>query len=123
MRLEIAALRDFDSAPVFTPAGWSVQPRPMRPRRVRSSPKPDIASRDWPLYPKRLAAVNSAAALCASIPSAAEIRTLLEVKRTSGEAASCAGPTRLTIGDIWSRSAIIPPEVASKSARLRRYDD
>src|SRR5207245_4209676 len=28
--------------------------------------------------------------------SAAEIRTLLEVERTSGEAAGCTGPTRLT---------------------------
>jgi hypothetical protein len=32
----------------------------------------------------------------ASVPCAAEIRTLLEVKRTSGEAAGCVGPTRLT---------------------------
>jgi len=31
------------------------------------------------------------------IPSAAEIRTLLEAKRTSGEATGCVGPTRLTL--------------------------
>jgi hypothetical protein len=33
----------------------------------------------------------------ASIPSVAEIRTLLEVKRTFGDAATCVGPTRMTL--------------------------